>query len=143
MYVLGLILFIVHVVAFIAGGTNSVVMPIIGSKLASPTATPEVRATLGDIALRLSRIGKYALATLLVTGVLVMWLKWNWVVPNFWFWVKMLLVALMIVFLGINEGLGRRARSGDLEAAKNAGRIGQLTALAFLGVIVSAIFAFN
>jgi putative membrane protein len=143
MHVLGLILFIVHIVAFIAGGANSVVMPIIGMKLAAPTATPDIRATLGDIALRLSTIGKYAMATLLITGVLVLWLKWDWVVPNNWFWAKMFFIVLMLVFIGINEGLGKRARAGDMEAGRRAGRFGQLTALAFLGVIVSAVFAFN
>jgi hypothetical protein len=49
----------------------------------------------------------------------------------------------MIVFIGINEVFSRRARAGDREAAKQAGRFGQFTALAFLGVIVSAVFAFN
>ena len=41
-YVIGLLLFFVHVVAFVAGGANSVVMPIIGAKMA--TASPELRA---------------------------------------------------------------------------------------------------
>jgi len=45
--VVALFLFIVHIVAFVAGGANSVVMPIIGSKMAS--ATPEVRRDLMDI----------------------------------------------------------------------------------------------
>lgn len=141
MYVVGLMLFIVHIAAFIAGGANSVVMPIIGSKMA--TATPEVRATLGAVAERLSKVGKYALATLLVTGVLVLWLKWNWVVPNAWFWVKMALIVVMIVLIGMNEMTARKARAGDAEAGKRAAMLGQLTGLAFLGVIVSAVFAFN
>ena len=41
--------------------------------------------------------------TLLVTGVLVLWLKWNWVIPNAWFWVKMAGIAAMLVFIGLNE----------------------------------------
>ena len=47
MYELGLILFVIHIVAFIAGGANSVIMPIIGPRLA--TATPEVRGQLMGI----------------------------------------------------------------------------------------------
>ncbi|HQZ12855.1 MAG TPA: hypothetical protein PK286_08195 [Devosia sp.] len=141
MQVVGLILFIVHIVAFIVGGANSVVMPIIGAKL--PSATPDVRAVLADIATRLSKMGKYAMLTLLITGFLVFWLKWNWVVPNWWFWAKMVLVALMLVFIGLNERNAKLAKAGDKEAAGRAARVGQFTALAFLGVIVSAIFAFE
>lgn len=141
MYLVALILFIIHIVAFIAGGANSVVMPIIGSKMA--TATPETRGALISIAERLSKIGKWAMATLLVSGVLVLWLKWNWEIPSWWFWAKMAFVVLMLVFIGINEMNAKKARAGDQEAARRSGLFGQLTALAFLGVIVSAVFAFN
>lgn len=141
MYVLGLILFVVHIVAFIAGGANSVVMPIIGSRMA--TATPEARGQLAGVAKSLSKVGKYAMATLLVSGVLVLWLKWDWVIPSNWFWAKMAFLLAMIVCIGLNEANAKKARAGDAAAAKNAARLGQLTGLAFLGVIVSAVFAFN
>ena len=84
MYVVGLILFFIHIVAFIAGGANSVLMPILGPKLAA--ATPEVRASLFDLIDKVAKVGKYAMATLLVTGVLVLWLKDDFVIPNGWFW---------------------------------------------------------
>ena len=84
---LGLVLFVVHIVAFVAGGANSVVMPILGTKMA--TATPQMRAEYMDVAHRVAKVGKWAMVTLLVTGVLVLWLKWNFAVPNAWFWVKM------------------------------------------------------
>ena len=141
MFVIGLILFVIHIVAFIAGGANSVVMPIIGAKMA--TATPETRGTLVEIAERLAKVGKYAMATLLVSGVLVLWFKWNWNVPNLWFWAKMGFIVLMIVLISLNEMNAKKARAGDREAGARAARLGQFTALAFLGVIVSAVFAFN
>lgn len=141
MYILGLILFIVHIMAFVAGGTNAVIMPVIGPKLA--TATPEVRAQLLDIVAKVSKVGKWAFATLLVTGVLVLWLKWNWVVPNVWFWIKMAFVALMVVFIALNEMAARRGRAGDPDAMRQSARFGQLTGIAFLGVIVAAVFAFE
>jgi uncharacterized membrane protein len=141
MYVLGLILFIVHIVAFIAGGANSVLMPIVGPRLA--TATPEMRGQLMGIVEGVAKVGKYAMATLLISGVLVLWLKWDWVIPNNWFWAKMGFIALMIVFIGLNEMNARRARGGDQEAAGRSKMFGQLTGVAFLGVLVSAVFAFN
>ena len=140
-YILGLLLFVVHILAFVAGGANSVVMPIIGSRMA--TATPETRQTLVGIAAALGSVGKVAMGTLLVTGVLVLWLKWNFVIPNNWFWAKMGFIVLMIVFISLNEATTKRAQPGDQEAAKRSRMLGQLTGLAFLGVVLSAVFAFN
>lgn len=137
-YVIGLLLFFVHVVAFVAGGANSVVMPIIGAKMA--TATPELRGNLMDVALKLAKVGKVAMGTLLVTGVLVLWLKWNWVVPNLWFWVKMAGIVLMIVFITLNE---RTQKAGGPDAPRRSKMFGQLTALSFALVILAAVFAFN
>ena len=137
-YVIGLLLFFVHVVAFVAGGANSVVMPIIGAKMA--TASPELRGNLMDVALKLAKVGKVAMGTLLVTGVLVLWLKWNWVVPNLWFWVKMAGIVLMIVFITLNE---RTQKAGGPDAPRRSKMFGQLTALSFALVILAAVFAFN
>lgn len=141
METIGLLLFFVHIVAFVAGGANSVVMPIIGGRMA--TATPETRAVLTSIAEALAKVGKIAMLTLLVTGVLVFWLKWNWVVPNVWFWIKMAGIVAMLVFISLNEMNAKKARTGDMAAAANSKRFGQLTAAAFAVVILSAVFAFN
>ncbi len=141
MYLLGLVLFVIHIVAFVAGGANSVVMPMIGRRMA--TATPETRESLTHIAETLGKVGRYAMLTLLVTGVLVLWLKWNFVIPSAWFWAKMGFIVLMLVFIGLNEATTKRAAPGDMAAVERSKRYGQLTALAFLGVIVSAVFAFN
>jgi uncharacterized membrane protein len=142
MTVLALILFIIHLGALIAGGANSVLMPIIGRRMAA--ATPEVRGQLTGVAESLSKVGKYAMGTLLVTGVLVLWLKWNWVAPSpVWFWTKMAFIVLMIVFIALNEANAKRIREGDKGAVGRSRMFGMLTGLSFLGVIVSAVFAFE
>ena len=138
LYIVGLILFFIHIVAFIAGGANSVVMPIIGARMA--TASPELRGELMGIALNLAKVGKVAMGTLLVTGLLVLWLKWNFVIPNAWFWVKMAGIVAMIVFISLNE---RAQKAGGPDAPRLGKMYGQLTALSFAVVIFSAIFAFN
>lgn len=137
-YIVGLLLFFVHIVAFVAGGANSVLMPILGSKMA--TATPEMRAEYMDIAGKVAKVGKAAMGTLLVTGVLVLWLKWNWVIPNAWFWVKMAAIVAMIVFIVLNE---RAQKAGGPDGARRSKMFGQLTALSFAVVILSAVLAFN
>ncbi len=138
LYVLGLLLFVVHIVAFIAGGANSVVMPIIGARMA--TATPELRGELMGIAHNLAKVGKVAMGTLLISGLLVLWLKWNFVVPSLWFWVKMAGIVLMIVFISLNE---QTQKAGGPDAPRKSKMFGQLTALSFLLVILAAVFAFN
>ena len=136
------LLFVIHIVAFIAGGANSVIMPIIGPKIAA--ATPEVRAQLFDIVDRLAKVGKVAMGTLLVTGLLVLWLKWNWVPPNaVWFWIKMAAIVAMIFCIVQNERNSKLARAGDRDAAKRSQMFGQLTGAAFIVVILSAVFAFR
>jgi uncharacterized membrane protein len=142
MYILALILFIIHIAAFIAGGANSVIMPVIGPRLA--TATPEGRGQLMAVVEGVAKVGKYAMAALLISGVLVLWLKWDWTPPSpVWFWAKMAFVVLMLVFIALNEMSARQGRQGDQAAFGRSKMFGQLTGLAFLGVIVSAVFAFN
>lgn len=140
--ILALLLFFIHIAAFIAGGANSVIMPIIGPKI--PTATPEVRAQLFDVIDKLAKVGKFAMGTLLVTGVLTLWLKWNWSPPNpVWFWIKMAGIVAMIFCIVQNERNSKLARGGDAAAAKRSQMFGQLTGVAFAVVILSAVFAFN
>lgn len=139
--ILAVLLLFVHIVAFVAGGSNSVVMPIIAGKMVQ--ASPEVRGELLDFAKRLARVGKYSMIALIVTGVLVLWLKWNFVIPNAWFWVKMAGVVAMLVFIGLNESMAKRVAAGDAEAVQRSDQFGRLTGAAFLVVILSAVFAFN
>jgi uncharacterized membrane protein SirB2 len=137
-----LLLFFIHLCAVIAGGANAVMMPIVGPRLA--TATPEVRSQLFDIVEKVAKVGKYALGTLLVTGLLMLWLAFDWNPPNaVWFWIKMAGIVAMIVFIAMNERNSRKAKQGDREAAKRSQMFGKLTGLAFAVVIFSAIFTFS
>jgi uncharacterized membrane protein len=135
------ILLWLHIVALVVGGTNSVVMPVIGMKM--PTATPDIRATLFAISDRLVSFGKGAMVVLLVTGPLMLWVKYGWAIPNFWFWIKMALIVVMLVTISLSDVNGKKARQGDMAAGKKAGQFGRITALAFAGVLLSAVFAFN
>ena len=141
MYVVGLLIFFIHIVAFVAGGANMVLMPVIGRQL--PTATPDVRAGLFAVIEGVAKIGKYAFGLLLLTGLLTLWLKWDWAVPNAWFWVKMLAIAAMIFCIAMNEMNRKKAGAGDMAAAKRSQMFGQLTGVAFLVIILAAVFSFN
>ncbi|WP_332686853.1 hypothetical protein [Devosia sp.] len=136
------LLFWVHLLALVGGGASSVAMPIIGSKLA--TADGATRETLFEIAGRISKAGRGALGGLIVTGILLFWLRWNFSAPSMiWFSVKMALVVVLlgcVIVGGINF---KKARGGDVAAAGTARMAGQVAGLALAGVILSAVFAFN
>ena len=131
-----------HILAFVAGGSNSVVGPVIAARL--PSATPDARAGYFSVMNQMAQVGKVAMAVLLISGPLILWLKYGgFGGAPIWFWVKMALVALMlgtIIYGGINS---KKAQAGDIEAGKRAGVAHKITGMAFAGVLLSAVFAFN
>lgn len=131
-----------HILAFVAGGSNSVVGPVIAARV--PGAAPDVRAGYYAVMDRLSQVGKVAMVVLLVSGPLILFLKYGGIGgANVWFWIKMVLVVVMlasIIYGGIN---GKKARDGDGEAGRRAGVAHRITGLAFAGVLLAAVFAFN
>lgn len=131
-----------HIVAFVVGGSNSVVGPVIGSRMA--TATPDMRAGYVGVMGALAQSGKFAMGVLLVTGPLIMWLRYGGLGgASVWFWIKMALVALMLAAIIIGGINFKKSLTGDAEAGKRAGLAHRVTGLAFLGVLLSAVFAFN
>jgi hypothetical protein len=80
---------------------------------------------------------------LLVTGPLIFWLKYGNAAPNVWFWVKMVLVLVLlgvVIFAGIN---GARAEKGDRDAAARGPVIGMAGMVTYLAVIAAAVAAFD
>ena len=131
-----------HIIAFIAGGSNSVVGPVIGARLTS--ATPDQRAGYFGVMNSLSQVGKVAMAALLITGPLIMFLKYGGLGgASVWFWVKMVLVVVMLAAIIYGGIQFKKSQGGDAEAGKRADTAHKITALAFLGVLLSAVFAFG
>ena len=132
----------VHIIAFVVGGSNSVVGPIIGARMAS--ATPDARAGYVGVMQAMSQAGKVAMGALLITGPLILWLRYGGLAgASIWFWIKMALVVVMlaaIIYGGINF---KKSLGGDVEAGRRAGVAHRITGLAFLGVLLSAVFAFS
>ena len=132
----------VHVIGFVVGGSNSVVGPVIGARMA--TATPEQRVGYFGVMNTLSQVGKVAMAALLITGPLIMFMKYGGLGgASVWFWVKMVLVAVMLAAIIYGGIQFKKSQGGDAEAAKLAGTAHKITGTAFLGVLLSAVFAFG
>jgi protoporphyrinogen IX oxidase len=136
------LLFWIHLVGLALGGAAAFGIPVVGSRM--PTASAEARPVLFSIADMLSKVGRVAIGLLIVTGPLIAWLKFGGFGGfTAWFWIKMVLVVLLLVgviYAGIN---GKRAERGDMAAAQRAPMIGAATAGTFILIILSAVFAFN
>jgi len=136
------LLFWVHLMALALGGAASFGIPVVGSRM--PTAAPEVRPTLLAIMHGLSRVGRAGIGTLLVTGLLLVWLKYGGVDKvNVWFWVKMVLVAGLLAGIIYGGILLKRTMSGDTTSARQSPRVGMVNTLLLLGIVLSAVFAFE
>jgi uncharacterized membrane protein len=134
-------LFWVHLLALAIGGAAVFGLPVVGAKVA--TATPETRPTLFAIANQLSSIGRVALVLLLISGPLLFWLKYGWIAPSGWFWVKMVLVALLVVLVIIAGINAKNAQHGDIASAKRAPLLSMLAVGLYLLVIASAVLTFT
>lgn len=93
---------------------------------------------------RLAQTGKVAMVVLLLSGPAILFLKYGGLAgANSWFWIKMALIVVMlasIIYGGINV---KKAQGGDLEAGRTAGVAHRIKGLAFAGVLMAAVFAFN
>lgn len=136
------VLFWLHLVALSMGGAATFGIPVVGSRIGG--ASPEMRATLFAIVHGLSRVARIGLVLLLVTGPLLVWLKYGGTGGfTFWFWVKMVLVLILlglIIAAGINT---KRGEGGDVAAARRGPGIGMAAMVTLLLVIGSAVLAFS
>jgi uncharacterized membrane protein len=136
------ILLWLHLASLAVAGATVFGMPVIMANMAGVGA--DVRPRVAAIAKRLMMLSRGALVVLLVTGPLLVWLKYGgWAGYNLWFWVKMALVAIQIgivVFAGINA---KRAQSGDAAAMQRAPMISMVGMVTFLLIIATAVLTFD
>jgi putative membrane protein len=135
-------LFWVHLLSLAVGGAAVFGIPIVGSRV--PAAAPEFRPVLFGIANQLSSIGRAALVLLLISGPLMVWLKYGGVSGlGTWFWVKMALVAILVALVAYAGMNAKKAQGGDMAAAKLAPQLSQIAVGLYLLVIASAVLTFG
>jgi protoporphyrinogen IX oxidase len=128
------ILLFIHVVAFGIAAATNVAMPLVARRMAG--AEPTTIAALGGIARQLGINARISVATLVVTGVALLELKYGGVEGmNAWFWVKMVLVAVVVIFMVATAYLPRNALNPRI--------LGPVMRLALLGIVLAAVMAFN
>lgn len=107
------------------------------------TAPAEARETLVAIYKTLTRFGHIGLGLLLITGPIIVWLKYgNYSGFTWWFWLKMALVVVLIVVLFVGARNSRKALAGDQDAIAMAPRLGMASGLTGFAIIFTAVFAF-
>lgn len=121
-----------HFMSLGAGGAATFGIPVVGRSMASATA--ETRPMLLTIMKGLSTLGRLGLGTLIVTGPLIIWLKYGGASGfTVWFWVKMVLVLALllgVIYGGINL---KRSMSGDQAAGRRGPQIGMINTVLFFG----------
>lgn len=132
----------VHFVALAMGLGGGIAMSQVGPRLAS--APPDQRELWWPLANVLTRIAVIGMGLLLISGPLLVWLKFNGGSGlGVWFAVKMGLVATAVALLGMTEWAKARFKRGDEAAARLMNRTGPLVGATVLGVIAAAVLAFH
>lgn len=138
------ILVFLHFVALAFGVGGGAALGMIGPAMAK--AEPDGRVALSGVRKRVFDTVTASLVVLLITGPLILWLRYGGVglfAANWWFWAKMALVALLVVMNIWSRMLLRRAEGGDMTVVPVMARNGQISGLASLLIILCAVFAFN
>lgn len=126
-------LLVSHLVALGVGAASAIAMPIVASRMAGAAA--EGRQLLGGIGAQLGRNSRIAVGVLVLTGLLMVWIRYGGVDGlNAWFWVKMALVVLIIAALIVGQVARGRVSPAIL---------GWVTRLSLLGIVIAAVLAFN
>ena len=142
MIVLVNILIWLHIVAFAMGMGAGMAMSQIGPRLA--TAQADQRGTWWPLANFFSRISEAGLVLLLITGPLILWLKYKGGAGlSAAFLIKMTLIALAVAAIGVSSWGKARLKRGDEAGAKVMAAAGPVVMLLMLGVVLSAVFAFG
>ncbi len=131
-----------HILAFVAGGSNSVVGPVIGARMAGASA--EQRTAYFGVMNTLSKVGRVSMVILLISGPLIMWLRYGgFGGASAWFWLKMALLVVMLAGIIVGGINFKKLQAGDVAAGAKAELAHKVTGVAFLGVVLAAVFAFN
>ena len=136
------ILLWLHFTGLAIGGAAAFGIPVVGSRM--QTAAPETRPLLMGVMEGLSKVGRVGLGLLIVTGPLLLWLKFGGVGGiSAWFWVKMVLVVLLIAGIIYSGILFKRLQGGDASVAPMMPRLGMANTAILVLIVLCAALTFG
>lgn len=107
-------------------------------------AAPPEKAILGRFPPAISRVGRVGLAILWLTGLTMVYTKWNGIGSLPWtFHVKLTAVVLLTVLVAYITSLERRIHRGDTAAAAQIQVLGKFTTLPALVAVIFAVLTFD
>jgi putative membrane protein len=132
----------VHLIALAMGLGGGLGMSQVGPRLVA--AAPDQREPWWPLAKVFSHVSAIGLVLLLITGPLLLWLKFgDFQQANVWFQAKLGLVVIAIITTGLTKWGLARLKRGDEAGGKLMSVTGPLTGLTVLAVALSAVFAFG
>jgi protoporphyrinogen IX oxidase len=127
---------------------SSLIFGLGGAGVATVLAVNAARLEQGSAALwkvydRIGSIVAGSVAVVIVSGLLLWWVKYGFAGLTAWFWVKLALIGVLIALAIAEARATGRLRSGDGAARPTVARAGLAAAVAGVTVVLAAIFAFN
>ena len=128
--------------ALAMGIGGGIAMSQIGPRLVA--ATPDQRMPWWPLATVYTRIAGMGLILLLITGPLLVWLRYGGIEGlNGWFDLKMALVAVIVLTVGLSIWGMARLRRGDEGGGRLMKVAGPLTTLTAAAITLAAVFSFH
>jgi hypothetical protein len=131
-----------HFIGVGMGMGGGIALSQVGPRLIS--APEDNRELLWHLETFFSRIGAGGLAVLLVTGPLMLWLKFGGPAGlPWWFWAKMVFVAVALVGVVLHERASSRFRRGERRTVPLMYLGGPMAGLGIVLAMLCAAFTFN
>lgn len=128
------LLLLTHIAALVIGTATAVAMPVVMGRMG--TASPEGRQMLMGIGQKLGRNSQLSFGVLLLTGIAMIVVRYGGVDGlNGWFWAKMAFIGVVLAMMFA----GALLKPGTINPKLQM----WIARLALIGIIVSAVFAFN
>jgi putative membrane protein len=136
------LLFWLHFIGLAMGLGGGIALGFVGPKLIA--AEGPFLAEMWKFETFFGRVGTGGLGLLIVTGPLMLWLKYGGPEGlSGWFWAKMAFVLVALVGVGLHQWAGSRFRKGDRTAIPLMFASGRTAGAAMALAILCAVFAFG
>jgi uncharacterized membrane protein len=135
-------LLVLHLIGVSIGTGTGVYLAAVSRYSASNMEQAEARTLMPGIMGAISKVGNIGFGLLLISGILMVAML-NIAGLKEMFWLKMALVAVLIVYVGLMSSWGRRLKKGDAAIALRMKKMSVLGPPLGILIIVCAVLAFH
>lgn len=128
------VLLFLHLVALAVGTATNIAMPLVMGLV--PQLAADRHGAVMAIGKKLSTNARGALVVLVVTGLAMLWMRHGGIgAQGVWFWIKMVLVVALAALMVASAVIPKEKLNPKV--------FGMAARLVLLGIIFSAVMAFN